>query len=121
MLRLDGAVRRHRRIVIAAWVVVLAAALPFAAKQSDNLSGGGFGVPGSQSKNVADALERDFSKAEQSQLAAVLVPERGAEAGQVRAALDRVAAAVKAEDDVALASAARERAASQAGTGRPVI
>src|SRR3954463_6315513 len=55
MLRLDALVSRRRRWVLLAWVVILAAAIPFAARQSDHLSSGGFTVPGSQSQRVADA------------------------------------------------------------------
>jgi RND superfamily putative drug exporter len=49
-------VGRRRRWVLGAWVLVLAIALPFSMQQSDRLSSGGFGVPGSQSQKVADAL-----------------------------------------------------------------
>jgi uncharacterized membrane protein YdfJ with MMPL/SSD domain len=49
MLRLDSFLRRHRRAVLVAWVAILLAAVPFAARQSEDLSSGGFGVPGSQS------------------------------------------------------------------------
>ena len=58
MLRLDALLRRRRRAVLALWAVVLLAALPFAARQSEDLSSGGFGVPGSQSAAVDAALER---------------------------------------------------------------
>ncbi|MDX6378809.1 MAG: putative drug exporter of the superfamily, partial [Gaiellaceae bacterium] len=72
MIRLDGAVRGRRRWILGAWVLVLAVALPFSLRQSDNLSSGGFGVPGSQSKRVADALE-SFPGVERTALAVVLI------------------------------------------------
>ncbi len=56
MLRMDALVSRRRRWVLVAWVLILAAAVPFAARQSEGLSSGGFGVPGSQSARVAEAL-----------------------------------------------------------------
>ena len=56
MLSLDALVHRRRRWVLAAWLVALIAALPLAARQSDHLTGGGFGVPGSQSDRVEQAL-----------------------------------------------------------------
>ena len=56
MLRLDARLRRHRRIVLIAWAAILLAAVPFAARQSEDLSSGGFGVPGSQSAIVDSAL-----------------------------------------------------------------
>ena len=43
MLSLDALVHRRRRWVLAAWLVALIAALPLAARQSDHLTGGGFG------------------------------------------------------------------------------
>ena len=40
--------------------LIVLCALPFAAKQTEHLTGGGFDVPGSQSKQVSEALQRDF-------------------------------------------------------------
>jgi len=91
MVRLDAAIARRRRVVLAAWAVLLAAAVPFSLQQSDHLSSGGFGVPGSQSARVADALD-DVPGAQRTSLAVVLVPERGAD---TVAALDRVASGVR--------------------------
>lgn len=45
MERLAGFLARRRWIVIAAWLALLLAALPLAAKQTDELTGGGFSVP----------------------------------------------------------------------------
>ena len=83
MLRLDGLLRRRRRLVLIAWAAVLIAAVPFAARQSEDLSSGGFDVPGSQSAEVAGALDR-FPGVARAQLAAVLVPAPGAGAGAAR-------------------------------------
>ena len=47
MNKLAGVLGRRRRWVLAAWVLVVLLALPFAAKQTDHLTGGGFDVPGS--------------------------------------------------------------------------
>ncbi len=60
MNRLAAVLGRRRRWVVAAWVAILVCALPFAAKQTDHLTGGGFDVPGSQSMAVSEALQRDF-------------------------------------------------------------
>src|SRR5687767_13756577 len=93
MLRLDGRLRRRQWLVLGAWVAVLVAAAPLAAKQSEHLSGGGFGVPGSDSQRVVDAVEQDFEGVERTQLAAVLAPSPGASAGDLRAGVARVARA----------------------------
>jgi uncharacterized membrane protein YdfJ with MMPL/SSD domain len=120
MLRLDAFVHRRRRLVLAAWAAILLAALPFAARQSEDLSSGGFAVPGSQSDVVDRALER-FPGVQQAELAAVLIPERAASEEQLRAAVDRVGAAAGPIEGVSLAPAARERAAQQAAAGGVVL
>src|SRR3954453_17557819 len=68
---LDGFVGRHQRFVLIAWLVAIVAAIPFAAKQTEYLSSGGFGVPGSQSKVVDNELS-PFPGASRDQLAVVL-------------------------------------------------
>src|SRR3954462_10248691 len=90
MLKLDALVQRRRAIVLALWALVLIAAVPFAARQSDHLTGGGYDVAGSQSRAALSTIERDFPGARTSTLAAVLVPDRGATRTQLRAALARV-------------------------------
>jgi uncharacterized membrane protein YdfJ with MMPL/SSD domain len=123
MLKLDAVLRRRHRVFLAAWLVVLVAAVPFALKQSDNLTGGGFGVPGSQSHSVEAALERDFDRAQQAQLAAVIVPKQDARPGEFRAAVDEIGAAARLADGVSLAPAAREAAlaAHRRAPERPVV
>lgn len=113
MLRLDALIRRRRRLFLLGWALVLLVALPFAAKQSEHLSGGGFDVPGSQSVAVQQAVERDFDRAQGSTLAAVLVPHGDATTAQLRTGLSRVGAAAGDVDDVALAPAARAQALRQ--------
>ena len=68
---LDAFLKRHRRAVLAAWAVAIVVALPFAARQTDHLSSGGFGVPGSGSKKVDDELGR-FPGVSHDDLAVVL-------------------------------------------------
>ena len=120
MLRLDRALRRHRRLVLIGWAVVLLAALPFAARQSEDLSGGGFGVPGSASAAV-DAALTDFPGVPRAQLAAVLLPEPGATPAQLRAAVGRVGAGVRPVDGVTLPAATRTEAERRAAAGGTVV
>ena len=123
MLRLDGFVRRRRRWVLAAWLGLLLAAAPFAARQSENLSGGGFGAPGSQSQAVADALDRgEFPGVQRTGLAAVLVPRDGATPDALRAAAAEVADAASTVALVEMAAGARRQAAQAfRAADRPVI
>ena len=104
MLKLDRVLVRRRWLVLGAWVAALLVALPFAARQGEHLTGGGFGVPGSQSKAVAAATDHDFGGAGHAQLGAVLVAERGASKADARAALLRVRAAADAAPDVSLSA-----------------
>ena len=121
MLRLDGLLRRRKKTVLAVWAVVLLAAVPFAARQSEDLSSGGFGVPGSQSAAVDAQLAR-FGGIERAQLAAVLIPEDGATPAQLSAGLDRVAAAAGDVDGVSLPRrAARDQATAQLQRGGTVV
>jgi RND superfamily putative drug exporter len=120
MLRLDAVVRRRRRWIIALWVLVLVAAVPFASRQSEHLSSGGFTVPGSQSQLVNAALDRTKG-AERASLAVVLVPQKSASPAGFEAHLDRVQQAVRKLDHVeltpqALAAARRAAAADEPRT-----
>jgi uncharacterized membrane protein YdfJ with MMPL/SSD domain len=116
MLRLDATLRRRRRLFIAAWLALIAAALPFTLRQSENLTGGGFGVPGSQSEHVRHALAADFPGAETAYLAVVLRARAAAGAPQLRSAIARLDAAARRTANVALA--ARDRRAAHAAAGR---
>jgi uncharacterized membrane protein YdfJ with MMPL/SSD domain len=112
---LDGFLKRHRRAVLIAWVAAIVVAVPFAARQTEHLSSGGFGVPGSGSKLVDDELAR-FPGVSRDQLAVVLRvrDERG-----LRPALARVERLVAAESHVQLTPAAKRAALAQ--SGRDVI
>ena len=120
MLSLDAVLRRHRRAVLAAWIVALVAAVPFAARQSDHLTGGGYDVPGSQSKAALQAIDRDFPGQRTSSLGVVLVPSRDASTADVRRALARVQDVTRAVPDVALTRTAKRAALAQMGAGRPL-
>src|SRR4051812_19429142 len=123
MLKLDALLQRRRAIVLALWAAVLLAAVPFAARQSDHLTGGGYDVAGSQSRVALSTIERDFPRARTSTLAAVLVPERGATRAQLRAALARVQDATRPVREVALTRAAKAAAlrAIDARGPRPLL
>jgi uncharacterized membrane protein YdfJ with MMPL/SSD domain len=122
MLRLDAFLRRRRSVVLAIWVALFAAAVPLALHQSDNLTGGGFSVPGSQSKQVEESLQRDFGPRERAaSMGAVLVPARNATPAQIRATLDELATAVKRVDHVALPAKVRAAALRRARPGTPLV
>jgi uncharacterized membrane protein YdfJ with MMPL/SSD domain len=112
MLRLAGFLARRRRLVVGVWALVLLAALPFAARQTEHLTGGGFDVPGSQSKSVADSMQGVFA-GRSNGIAVLLRAEPGTSAAERAAAVGRVRDEVAAVDGVALPPAAVRRAELQ--------
>jgi uncharacterized membrane protein YdfJ with MMPL/SSD domain len=123
MDRLAGFLERRRWLVLAGWLAVLLAALPFAAKQTDHLTSGGFEVPGSQSQIVSENIAR-FDGAQRDQLAVVLARREGADAAAVRAQVDRVGRIAAELPNVELspraAAAAKREAASASITVVPL-
>jgi len=98
--------------VVAAWVLIVLLALPFASNQTDHLTGGGFDVPGSQSMKVSESLQEDFgSKADG--IAVVLKAEPGATSAERDAAVARVREEVATLEDVTLPPAAAAQARRQ--------
>jgi uncharacterized membrane protein YdfJ with MMPL/SSD domain len=118
MLKLDSWLRRHRRVVIGAWVVLLLAAVPFAAKQSEHLSGGGYTIPGSDSQKVLKQLPAIAPGAQKARLAGVLAPTSSATAGEMSAALAQLDAATRSTAHVSVSPATQvqmQRAIAAAG------
>jgi RND superfamily putative drug exporter len=112
MRALAGWLGRRRRWVLAAWVAIVVLALPFASKQTDHLTGGGFDVPGSQSMKVSESLQEDFGS-QADGIAVVLKAAPGATAAQRDRAVARVRAQVAKLAEVTLPPAAAARARRQ--------
>ncbi len=89
MVKLSQFLTRRRWWVVAAWVLVVAVSLPLAARQTEDLSGGGFDVPGSQSEAVEQAVMQSFDTSDVGRIAIVLEPEPGATVEQRSAAVKR--------------------------------
>src|SRR3954454_23806700 len=109
MDNLDGFLSRHQRFVLVAWLVAILVAVPFASRQAEHLSSGGFGVPGSGSKAVDDELSQ-FPGISRDQLAVVL---RVSDRRGVRPALARVERLVADEPRLQLTAAAKRSAFAQ--------
>ena len=113
MIQLADFLGRRRRWVLGAWLLTLLLALPLASRQTEHLTGGGFDVPGSQSKAVSDALERDFG-GDADGIAVVLEPGPRATSAERAAAIARVRREVAALDgEATLAPAVARRAELQ--------
>jgi uncharacterized membrane protein YdfJ with MMPL/SSD domain len=109
MSRLAAFLGRRRRWVLAGWVVVLVLALPLASRQTEHLTGGGFDVPGSQSKAVSEAVEQSFGEHADG-IAVLLRAQPGTTPAADAAAVARVRRAVAGIDRVTLPPAAARRA-----------
>ncbi|HEY5709434.1 MAG TPA: MMPL family transporter [Solirubrobacterales bacterium] len=121
MVKLAGFLGRRRRLVLLTWIAVVALALPFAMNQTDHLTGGGFDVPGSESKAVSDSLQRDFAE-ETGGITVLLRAEPGAGAAAGSAAIGRVRRAVAGLDETTLpVSAVRRAEASLRSTGSALL
>jgi uncharacterized membrane protein YdfJ with MMPL/SSD domain len=123
MDRLAAFLERRRWVVLAAWLLLLLAALPFAARQTEHLTSGGFEVPGSQSQVVDQNVTR-FEGAQGDNLAVVLARREGATTAGVRAEIDRVARIAErlphAEVSSEAAAAAKRDAATASITVVPL-
>jgi uncharacterized membrane protein YdfJ with MMPL/SSD domain len=120
MSQLAGFLGRRRRWVVAAWVLIVLLALPFASKQTDHLTGGGFDVPGSQSMAVSESLQEDFGS-QADGIAVVLKAESGAGAAERAGAVTRLRKEVATLDDVTLPPAAAGQARRQLLAGTDVV
>ena len=116
MDRLAGFLERRRWLVLGAWLVLVLAAAPFAAKQTDNLTGGGFSVPGSGSQAVDDALD-GFDGAQKESLAVVLAQRPAASTADVRTEIDRVDQITARMPHVELSDRAEALGKREAGSG----
>jgi uncharacterized membrane protein YdfJ with MMPL/SSD domain len=119
MLTLDRWLRRHRVAVLAAWIVLVLAAVPLAAKQSEHLSSGGYAIPGSDSQKLVAQLPKIAPGAQHAMLAGVLAPSAGATPSEMRAALARLGSAAEEAANVSLSPAVRaqtQRVIQAAGT-----
>jgi RND superfamily putative drug exporter len=123
MDRLAHFLERRRWLFLAAWLLLILAALPFAARQTEHLTSGGFEVPGSQSQVVDANIDR-FEGAQREHLAVVLARKPGADAASVGSEVDRVGRIADRLPHVALsertAVAAKRDAASASITVVPL-
>ena len=118
MDRLSSFLERRRWLVLAAWIVLLIASLPFMARQTEHLTSGGFTIPGSGSEAVDHALA-DFDSAQREALSVVVARQPGADTADVRRELSRIDAIV---DEQPLAELSpRALAAAEADAARSPI
>ncbi|WP_163696336.1 MMPL family transporter [Mycolicibacterium sarraceniae] len=87
MMRLSSNLRRFRWLVFSCWLLALVPAVYLALTESNNLTGGGFDVAGSQSLHVQYQLEDHFPGQGASPLALVAAPRADASYDDMNAAV----------------------------------
>jgi uncharacterized membrane protein YdfJ with MMPL/SSD domain len=93
MDRLTSFLEHRRKVLLGVWAVLLVASLPFAMKQTEHLTAGGFTIPGSGSEAVDKAIG-DFDHAQRQTLSVVVARRPGGDTAAVRRELARVDAIV---------------------------
>src|ERR1044072_1251653 len=117
MVRLSEFLTRRRWFVLAAWLILVAIAVPLSQKQTDNLVGGGFTVPGSQSAAVEKAIGEDFKADDTAGIGAALGASSDATPRQRDAAVSRLVAAAKDQGEVSVPPADAAAARAQLAKG----
>ncbi len=120
-LRLARFLERRGRLVAVLWLVVVAVSVPLALRQSEDLTGSGFDVPGSGSDDVRRAVDRDFPDADQAQLAAVLVAQAGARPAALTTAVGRLETELAGVPAVSIPPGAKELGLRTAASGVVVV
>ena len=77
-MRLSASLRRHRWLVLLCWLLALVPSVTLALTQSNQLTGGGFDVAGSQSLKVQYQLQDHYPQLGASPLALVAAPRADA-------------------------------------------
>ncbi|HEX7278720.1 MAG TPA: MMPL family transporter [Solirubrobacterales bacterium] len=119
VLKLVRLVRRHPRLVLVGWLLAVAISVPFAARGTEHLTGGGFNSPGSQSAEVQERLPEFGTGAE---LAVVLVPGPDAGTAELDRSLEEVEREVEGFEEIkSEPGLAQARASAAADPSRTVV
>jgi uncharacterized membrane protein YdfJ with MMPL/SSD domain len=117
---LGAFLERRRWLVLGAWLLLLVAALPFAARQTEHLTAGGFVVPGSSSQSVERSIAH-FEGAQRESLAVVLARRPGSTPVDLRAQIDRVDRVVAKRPHAELTAAAEAKARREASKDAVIV
>ena len=113
MEALAAVLERRRWFVVGIWLAIVVAAIPLAARQTEELTGGGFDVPGSQSESVQEAIAAEFESAQNGAVSVVVAADPGAGSGEIDAGLARVHDAVAEVPEFTLAAGATRAARAE--------
>jgi uncharacterized membrane protein YdfJ with MMPL/SSD domain len=121
MVNLSRFLTRRRWWVVGAWVVIVVVSLPLASRQTEDLSGGGFDVPGSQSQAVETAVMANFDTSDVGRLGIVLEAQEGATPQQLAASVDRAAEQVATVDGASIPKQAQAEAKATLAQGEVAV
>ena len=121
MLKLAALLERRSRLVVGAWLLVVAVATPFALRQSEDLTGSGFDVPGSGSDRVRQAIDKSFPDVGQAQLAVVLVAAPEVASEVLPAAIESLEARFRGVRGVDVPAGGEAAALDTAASGVAVV
>lgn len=119
---LAAAILRRPKVVLVAWLTIIALAAPLAAEQSSHLTGGGFRDPASQSFAAQQALQRVDGNVGAT-LAVILIPRGDARAEDLRRATVYAARRAQEVEEVRISrrGLATALASAQRDPQRPVV
>jgi RND superfamily putative drug exporter len=112
---------KRRWLVLGVWGLLVAAAVPLAARQTNHLAQNGYFVNGSQSAHVDALLHRQFPRESRAGLAVLLWPKHGASAGALERDIREVQRALRGIDGVSLSSHDVQIALFGTGLVEPVV
>jgi RND superfamily putative drug exporter len=121
MVKLSQFLTRRRWWVLGAWLVVVVASLPLASRQTEDLSGGGFDVPGSQSEAVEQAVMENFESGDLGRISIVLEPQPGITPEQAEAAVERATKQVGSVEKASIPKQAQANASAQLAAGEVAV
>ncbi len=119
--RLVRRVAHLPRLLLILGLVVIGAALPFAAKQSRHLTLGGYAVPASQSAQVEETLARSYPQISRADLAVLLWAKHGATSGELETAITHVEHGLQGIRGITISPGASEEARFAAGLVGPIV
>jgi uncharacterized membrane protein YdfJ with MMPL/SSD domain len=118
---LNAIIRAHPRLIVAAWLLIVVAAIPFTLHESKHLTLSGYEVPGSQSVQVEGILKKQFPNVGRAHLAVLLWPRKGATARALDSDIHEVHTTLSGLAGVTLSHHDEELALFSTGLVEPVI
>ena len=117
LARLSDFVTRRRWLVVGIWLALFCAALPFAARQGERLTGGGFDAPNSESAATQRALEESFPAAGNSDIALALTAPQALTPQRAEARVTEIVDEAERSSAASVPPAAARKAAAALSAG----